>query len=84
MLELNRCNYTSPHFKNFKKLARRKTWALCVALLTAHEGGGINDLKLIEYNSIRNAKNDLTSYYGRISGPIKKSQPAKRLAILII
>ena len=30
-------------------------------------GGGINDLKLIEYNSIRNAKNALTSYYGRIA-----------------
>lgn len=30
-------------------------------------GGGISDLKLIEYNSIRNAKNALTSYYGRIA-----------------
>lgn len=30
-------------------------------------GREINDLKLIEYNSIRNAKNALTSYYGRIA-----------------
>lgn len=65
MLELNRCNYTSPPFlKISKKFARRKTWALCVALLTVHKGGGINDLKLIEYNSIRNAKNVLIFFAG--------------------